>query len=215
MSKVLDTAYKYMQKGEFLKSLQIYKEILTPNAQELSFTGIKYRAIKECFLLAKKYPQAMQFLLKYKNDILQKIKNVSNVNHLLLIEYGEICYLTSNDTEFIKLFEEICKLNKKIAIDIYPIIEKILIKSKKWDLCSICIEKPIEYCINAFEQYDELFRISKIHYKSKYDEKYKFELCKKLETLFWILKVTDRDEIQQTLTFVRKELHKRDINCEN
>ena len=214
MNELLETAYNHIKQGDFEKSLVIYKSILDSTIQEHDLSGTKYRAIKECFFLAKKYPPAMQFLSIYKDKILNEIKKSSIINPLFLIEYAEICYLTLNDNEFLEFFENICKTDKKIAIDVYSVVEKILINNKRWDLCNICIDDTIKYCSKLIEQYDELARISKEHHNGEYDEGYKLNFCKKLETLFWILKVSERAESKKTLTFVRSELKKRSINCE-
>jgi len=215
MNNLLETAYKLMEGDNYEKSLEIYKNILYSVSKEKEDIGIKHRAIKECFCLSEKYLPAKQILLSYKKSLLQKLKenNPPYINDL--IEYAEICFLAKDDNEFLQEFENICKVHIKSAQAVYSIVEKILINNKRWDLCSMCIDDPLDHSAKLLEQYDELMRISKHHFNGKYDKKYNLDLCKKLHTLFWILKVSKRDtESQKVLNFIRKELSNRNVNCE-
>lgn len=215
MNELIETAYKLMEDEDFEKSLEIYKNILYSDYHEEGFIGTKYRAIKECFILANKYSPAMEMLLSYGNYLLKKLKNKTNVNTSILCEYAELCYLTKNDNDFLELFEHICKIDKESAQSVYRVVEKILINHKRWDLCNICIDDTMSYYSKLIEQYDELIRISNEHFHGDYNDQYKVDFCNKLQTLFWILKVGEREEESTELLYlVRKELQNRNIECE-
>jgi len=213
MNELLEKAYTLMTNSEYEESLKIYKNILYSHIE--NDIGTKIRAIKECFILSQNYSPAKEILLSYKNSLLKKIKENSIINTDCLIEYYEICYLSSNDKEFLELFEYICKVDTESAQAVYTIVSKILINNKRWDLCNICISDAMNYSLKLLEQYDELIRISNSHFNGDYNKEYNFNICNQLQTLFWILKVGERDkESKKILSFIRKELLNRNIQCE-
>lgn len=209
--ELLELAYEQFKNSEYEDALKNYQWFFN-NAVDIdsTFSGAKYRMLKEWYCLAKEYKPAYDALVEQKSKSLSIFNDKHDVESLS--EYAEICYILSMDKEFIELFSRLCINDLDLAKLLFPSVEKILIDNSEWELCNLCIDDSIQNYQSILERFDELISISNNAFNGKHNTIYERQLEKDIQNLFWILKVGDReDEINLILAVAKEDLRKRRI----
>ena len=207
----LEQAYELYLKKDYKASLEHY-EWFYDNAEKIdsSYSGAKYRSLKEWHCLANKYPPAFDALVKRKNNAYRLFQEKNDIN--ILISYMRICHALKHDEEAIKLFIHLHEVDTSLTKKVYKSIESILIKNRKWKLCSSCIDNSMEHYKMLLSIFDELIRISESGSNGEYNKNYEEKFEKDVQNLIWILKSENREEeISKILEELKIDLNTRNI----
>ena len=208
--KILELAQTLYENNQYALSLENYKWCFENAEKENSiWKSAKLGACLEgWYILSEKYPPALNALINKKYEIYEYLQNKYDINKF--VEYIKICSYLKVEDEPIKFFELYDKDNEKLAKMSFEFMYDMLIKNKKWALCSKYLLEPLVKYESILEKFDELMRISEEAFKGEYNQVYQNEFIVDIKSLFIILEKGSRiKEMKEIKNRLNKDLKSR------
>lgn len=199
---VLALAYDLYEKGEYEKALENY-EWFYDNAEKIDSTwsGAKYRSLKEWSDLGQKYKPAYDLLNSKRIEAFSALEEERTQSTFR--DYARICHVLHLDQDVINSFIYFQTVDPNFAQAVYIYIEDILINNKQWEICSKYIVDGMGRYIEKLAIFDELMKISKMAYDGEFDQNYIKKFTFDINNLIDILRSEHRD---QEIEAIRKKV---------